>query len=143
MVDFRKVHTEHPPLSIDGAAVERVSSTKFLGVHISEDLSWTTNCSTGKESPATPLLPPQAQERKSPHTHPELILLGTCRRHSWSRPGKAVGRRTRRDGASPNELRRSLGEDGPDSGIGGVHPDHEGAAGVRMGEDGGRGKALF
>ncbi|CAF90611.1 unnamed protein product, partial [Tetraodon nigroviridis] len=32
-----------PPLTIDGAAVERVSSTKFLGVHISEDLSWTTN----------------------------------------------------------------------------------------------------
>src|SRR4029434_4926274 len=32
-----------PPLTIDGAAVERVSSTKFLGVHISEDLSWATN----------------------------------------------------------------------------------------------------
>ena len=43
VVDFRKSHTEHPPLTIDGAAVERVSSTKFLGVHISEDLSWATN----------------------------------------------------------------------------------------------------
>ncbi|XP_062235277.1 uncharacterized protein LOC133932561 [Platichthys flesus] len=43
VVDFRKSLTEHPPLTIDGAAVERVSSTKFLGVHISEDLSWATN----------------------------------------------------------------------------------------------------
>ena len=43
VVAFRKGHTEHPPLTIEGAAVERVSSTKFLGVHISEGLSWTTN----------------------------------------------------------------------------------------------------
>lgn len=42
-MDFRKGHFEHPPLTIDGAAVERVGSTKFLGVHICEDLSWTTN----------------------------------------------------------------------------------------------------
>ncbi|KAG5264795.1 hypothetical protein AALO_G00258100 [Alosa alosa] len=43
VVDFRGGHTQHLPLTIDGAVVERVSSTKFLGVHISEDLSWTTN----------------------------------------------------------------------------------------------------
>ncbi len=43
VVDFRRVHTQHAPLTINGAAVERVSSTKFLGVHITEDLSWTNN----------------------------------------------------------------------------------------------------
>ncbi|KAI2661110.1 hypothetical protein H4Q32_030147 [Labeo rohita] len=32
-----------PPLTIDSSVVERVSSTKFLGVHITEDLTWTTN----------------------------------------------------------------------------------------------------
>ncbi|KAK0139840.1 hypothetical protein N1851_023250 [Merluccius polli] len=32
-----------PPLTINGAAVERVSSTKFLGVHLTEDLSWSCN----------------------------------------------------------------------------------------------------
>ncbi len=32
-----------PPLTIDSSTVERVSSTKFLGVHITEDLTWTTN----------------------------------------------------------------------------------------------------
>uniref|UniRef100_A0A9J8CSJ6 Alkylated DNA repair protein AlkB homologue 8 N-terminal domain-containing protein n=1 Tax=Cyprinus carpio carpio TaxID=630221 RepID=A0A9J8CSJ6_CYPCA len=43
VVDFRRVHTQHVPLTINGATVERVSSTKFLGVHITEDLSWTDN----------------------------------------------------------------------------------------------------
>ncbi|KAM9834751.1 tectonic-2 isoform 19-T24 [Syngnathus typhle] len=43
VVDFRKGHTQNLPLTIDGAVVERVSSAKFLGVHISEDLSWSTN----------------------------------------------------------------------------------------------------
>ncbi len=32
-----------PPLTIDSSTVERVSSTKFLGVHITENLTWTTN----------------------------------------------------------------------------------------------------
>ncbi|KAL0175804.1 hypothetical protein M9458_028134 [Cirrhinus mrigala] len=43
VVDFRRAHTQHAPLTINGASVERVSSTKFLGVHITEDLSWTNN----------------------------------------------------------------------------------------------------
>lgn len=43
VVDFRRERTQHSPLTINGAAVERVSSAKFLGVHISEDLSWNIN----------------------------------------------------------------------------------------------------
>ncbi|KAL0195129.1 hypothetical protein M9458_008701, partial [Cirrhinus mrigala] len=43
VVDFRRAHTQHAPLTINGASVERVSSTKFLGVHITEDLSWMNN----------------------------------------------------------------------------------------------------
>ena len=46
VVDFRRGHSQPPPLNINGAAVEQVSSTKFLGVHISEDLSWTTHTSS-------------------------------------------------------------------------------------------------
>ncbi len=44
VLDFkRRNSTDHPPLTIDSSTVERVSSTKFLGVHITEDLTWTTN----------------------------------------------------------------------------------------------------
>jgi len=42
-VDFRKIHKPHTPLTINGSAVESVKSTKFLGVHITDDLTWTTN----------------------------------------------------------------------------------------------------
>ncbi len=42
-MDFRQNSGDHPPLTIDSSTVERVSSTKFLGVHIKEDLTWTTN----------------------------------------------------------------------------------------------------
>ncbi len=44
VVDFRRRNSiDHPPLTIDSSTVERVSSTKVLGVHITEDLTWTTN----------------------------------------------------------------------------------------------------
>uniref|UniRef100_A0A674NYU7 Reverse transcriptase domain-containing protein n=1 Tax=Takifugu rubripes TaxID=31033 RepID=A0A674NYU7_TAKRU len=47
IVDFRKARGgTQDPIHINGMAVERVSSFKFLGTHISEDLSWTTNTSS-------------------------------------------------------------------------------------------------
>ncbi|KAJ8347410.1 hypothetical protein AAFF_G00207760 [Aldrovandia affinis] len=54
IVDYRRQRGEHAPISIDGVAVERVSSFKFLGVHISEDLKWTTH---------TPHVVKRAQQR--------------------------------------------------------------------------------
>ncbi|KAL0159965.1 hypothetical protein M9458_043690, partial [Cirrhinus mrigala] len=51
VMDFRRNSVDPPtpppppPLAIDSSAVERISSTKFLGVHITEDLTWTTNTS--------------------------------------------------------------------------------------------------
>ncbi|KAK3510772.1 hypothetical protein QTP70_022475 [Hemibagrus guttatus] len=41
--DFRRGPPQDPSLTINGVIVERVNSHKFLGVHISEDLSWMTN----------------------------------------------------------------------------------------------------
>ncbi len=43
IVDFRKRQQQpYTPLMISGTPVERVSSFKYLGVNISEDLTWTT-----------------------------------------------------------------------------------------------------
>ncbi len=47
IVDFRKRHLlPYTPLMISGTHVERVSSFKYLGVNISEDLTWTTHIQT-------------------------------------------------------------------------------------------------
>ncbi|KAK1787340.1 hypothetical protein P4O66_002839 [Electrophorus voltai] len=41
IVNFRRKHTVHTPLAIHGTAVALVRSIKFLGVHITDDLTWT------------------------------------------------------------------------------------------------------
>ncbi len=47
IVDFRKKHLlPYTPLMISGTPVERVSSFKYLGVNISEDLTWTAHIQT-------------------------------------------------------------------------------------------------
>ncbi len=43
VVDFRRPSREHTPITIDKTPVERVSSFKFLGVHITEDLTWSAH----------------------------------------------------------------------------------------------------
>lgn len=43
IVDFRRNADTHPPTHINGAVVECGTSSKFLGIHISQDLTWTTN----------------------------------------------------------------------------------------------------
>ena len=40
IVDYRKRRTEHAPILIDRAVVEEVESFKFLGVHITNKLTW-------------------------------------------------------------------------------------------------------
>ncbi len=43
VVDFRRQSREHTPITIDKTPVERVNSFKFLSVHITEDLTWSTH----------------------------------------------------------------------------------------------------
>jgi hypothetical protein len=43
IVDFRKHQREHSPLHIDGITVEQVESFKFIYVHITDDLKWSTH----------------------------------------------------------------------------------------------------
>jgi hypothetical protein len=46
IVDYRKRRTEHTTILIDGAVVEPVDSFKFLGVHITNKLSWSKHTKT-------------------------------------------------------------------------------------------------
>lgn len=43
IVDMREKEGPHQPLLIQGSEVERVSSLKYPGVHISDDFTWTLN----------------------------------------------------------------------------------------------------
>ncbi|KAM9504353.1 uncharacterized protein ACWYII_001160 isoform 1-T3 [Salvelinus alpinus] len=46
IVDYRKRMTEHAPILIARAVVEQVESFKFLGVHITNKLSWSKHTKT-------------------------------------------------------------------------------------------------
>ena len=43
IVDFRKQQREHLSIHIVGTTVEKVESFKFLGVHITDKLNWSTH----------------------------------------------------------------------------------------------------
>ncbi|KAK3541844.1 hypothetical protein QTP86_008051 [Hemibagrus guttatus] len=46
VIDFRRAQSDHSPLNIDGYNVELIKSTKFLDVHLAEDLTWSLNTSS-------------------------------------------------------------------------------------------------
>ncbi|XP_036420865.1 interferon-induced very large GTPase 1-like [Colossoma macropomum] len=47
IMDYRKLQRGgHSPLFINGAEVKRVSSVKFLGVHLTDDLTWSLHTNT-------------------------------------------------------------------------------------------------
>ena len=46
IVNYRKKRNEYTPFLINGAAVEQVESFKFLGVHITNKLTWSKHTLT-------------------------------------------------------------------------------------------------
>ncbi|KAK1787316.1 hypothetical protein P4O66_002818 [Electrophorus voltai] len=46
VVDFRRARRDHAPLTINGSSVEIDKNTKFLYVHLAENLTWTLNSSS-------------------------------------------------------------------------------------------------
>ena len=46
VIDFRRNKSQITPLYINNTEVEQISSFKFLGTFISNDLNWTTNCNS-------------------------------------------------------------------------------------------------
>ncbi|KAI4904358.1 hypothetical protein NFI96_007146 [Prochilodus magdalenae] len=73
IMDLRRSRSQaHPPVYISGAAVEQVTSFKFLGTHISSDLTWSLNSS---------VLVKKAQQRlyflrsiKKVHLSPRILV---------------------------------------------------------------------
>ena len=49
IVDYMKKRTEHAPILIEGAVVEQVESFKFLGVHITNKLTWSKHQDSREE----------------------------------------------------------------------------------------------
>ncbi len=82
VVDFRRQSREHTPITIDKTPVERVNSFKFLGIHITEDLTMVRShrCSA-EEDTSTPLLPETAEEFWNEPQHPQNILHLHCGEH--------------------------------------------------------------
>eukprot|EP00061_Rhincodon_typus_P010816 g35384.t1 len=50
IIDFKKKGGEHAPINITRTEVEKMENIKFLGVTITDDLSWTSHANvTGKK----------------------------------------------------------------------------------------------
>jgi hypothetical protein len=58
IVEYRKRRTEHTRILIDGAVVEQVESFKFLGVHITTNLSLSKHTKTVVKGAQQNLSPP-------------------------------------------------------------------------------------
>jgi hypothetical protein len=58
IVDYKKRRTEHATNLIDRAVVEQVESFKFLGVHITNKLSWSKHTKTVVKRERQCLFPP-------------------------------------------------------------------------------------
>ena len=62
IVDYSKRQAEQASINIDEAVVERVESFKFLGVHITNELSWSKHTKTVVKRARQNLFPPQETE---------------------------------------------------------------------------------
>lgn len=69
VVDFRKnIQFDHSPLNINGSSVEIIKNTKFLGVHLQENLTCFLNTSSITGDPA-----PSSHHPSSPLSTKRLI----------------------------------------------------------------------
>ncbi len=106
VVDYRRQSREHTPITINKTPVERVTSFKFLGVHITEDLTWSAHTNAVlKKAQSVPLLPEKAEEVWNEPQNPQVLLHLHCgehpdrlhqrlvwKQHRWQPQGSAKGR---------------------------------------------------
>ncbi len=85
IVDFRKRQNRpYTPLMISGTPVERVSSFKYLGVNISEDLTWTAHIQTQVKKARQRLPSATAEEIQGLTSNPENFLFRGQRKCTYS-----------------------------------------------------------
>ncbi len=80
-MDYRRQSREHTPITIDKTPVERVTSFKFLGVHITEDLTWSAHRCSAEEGTSASLLPEMAEEVWNEPQNPQVLLHLHCGEH--------------------------------------------------------------
>ena len=80
IVDFRKKQPSHTPLLINNTAVVVVSSTNNLGLHITDNLTWSVNTAALVKK-AQQLLPAKDGESPPAPAHPHYILQEHHREH--------------------------------------------------------------
>ena len=68
VVDYRKRRAEQAPINIDRAVEERFESFKFLGVNITNKLSWSKHTKRGVKSALQHLFPLR-RFGMGPHTY--------------------------------------------------------------------------
>ncbi|KAI4877995.1 hypothetical protein NFI96_012191, partial [Prochilodus magdalenae] len=73
VVDFRRVRGDPPHLNINGSAVEIVQSTKFLSIHITENLTWSLNTSSIAKKTQQRLY--FLRRLRKPHLPPPILTM--------------------------------------------------------------------
>ena len=74
IVDYRKMQAEQAPIIINGAVVERVESFKFLGVHITNKLSWSKHTKTVVKRARQNLFPSGTEKIWHGSPEPQKVL---------------------------------------------------------------------
>ena len=82
IVDFRRSQPSHKPLLINNTAVERVRSTKFLGVQITDTDLVTSQQSSGNESSAVHALSTLDEVSTRPPSNSHHLLQRHYRKHT-------------------------------------------------------------
>lgn len=85
--DFRKAHAVHSPLNSEGTVLDTVRipiPSRFLGVHLTDNLTWTLNTTSLAQKKAQKcLLLLQQLKRASLHPPSSLHSIGEPLRVSW------------------------------------------------------------
>ena len=106
MIDFRRAGNHHSTLlTIDGAAVERVGDVRFMGVYISDNLTFTINTTAVLKTTQQWLAPSRNSERQVSPLFITLPFTGAPSKLTASLPGLGVAGPT-----NSSSLTESLGQ---------------------------------